>query len=870
MEVHSWSGVEAISRVYDFRIDVSTPLPGLLFERYVLGSPATFHASVAGQDRHVHGIICAVRAQSRHVAHAPEHAHFTLRLVPRLWLFSRRRDSRIFQDKRFDEVLHDVFHARNLESKWHMETERPKRPYLTQYEESDLAFVRRLCAENATLFYFEQPAGRVDTAADLAQRGLEALGDPRTRSIVEIVALLGQLGSGIESPSEEIHFTDHAAYPAIESGGLEGAAVALGDLATHGEFGHAAPAPVIRYLHGGALSAAEENILDFSLGHSIRTTSTSYHVFDPRRPMSPLRTSAHEGALTESDLGDVLRDAMTGGSAGALSHLDFSSRVGDLERYDHDERDLYPDWDYGHKEAERALLQHRRDHVNSRGRSSSVRLSAGKRFTLLGHHHLGVDGVYVVTAVRHEGTAHPATSSETPYTNRFECVPANVAYLPKRPRRRSVQVCLTATVAGPPGDDIYVNDHGQIKVKFHWDRAAGDADPTCWLRTMQAWAGAGWGAQFIPRVGMEVVVGFDGGDPDKPIVLGAVYNGTHPMPFATPRHKTRSGFRSRSSPRGDGNNELSFEDKAGEEQIYIHAERDFDTHVRHDRTARIGNDEHLEVRGQRTATVRGREQTTIGGAEERTVTGDRTDRVQGTEYVRREDLDVLVMGTRHTVVNRTDRAEVRGDELSTVHGDHVRDIRGASTVLVGRADEKRAATALVEGPLQVTAAESIDITSDKDITFRVGCSFIRLTSGKIELGSSEVSVNGEDARLLLKEGEAKLKVNNKFQVVSDDSIVMKSTAASLGLKSEAKLDGTKVLLNSPENASDDIQTNQPNPTRIELVDEEGQPVAYQRYRIELGDGTEYTGFLDEEGKAEVDLPSSGTITFPELADVQSG
>ena len=116
---------------------------------------------------------------------------------------------------------------------------------------------------------------------------------------------------------------------------------------------------------------------------------------------------------------------------------------------------------------------------------------------------------------------------------------------------------------------------------------------------MQPWAGAAWGHQFIPRVGMEVVVVFEGGDPDKPMVLGSLYNGTHPPPFALPGDKTRSGIRTQSSPGGGGFNELCFEDAAGREQVYLHAQRDLDEVVEQNHTLLVRNDELLRVLGNR-------------------------------------------------------------------------------------------------------------------------------------------------------------------------------------------------------------------------------------------------------------------------------
>src|SRR5262249_50896037 len=146
------------------------------------------------------------------------------------------------------------------------------------------------------------------------------------------------------------------------------------------------------------------------------------------------------------------------------------------------------------------------------------------------------------------------------------------SYRPERPR----QVAESAVVVGPPGHEIHTDEHGRVKVQFHWDLEGKRNDQSsCWLRVSQAWAGAGGGAIFLPRVGMEVLVTFLGGDLDRPIVTGCVYNATHPHPFHLPESKVKSGWLTRSTPNGHGGNELSFLDEHGSEEIHVRAERNY-------------------------------------------------------------------------------------------------------------------------------------------------------------------------------------------------------------------------------------------------------------------------------------------------------
>ena len=154
--------------------------------------------------------------------------------------------------------------------------------------------------------------------------------------------------------------------------------------------------------------------------------------------------------------------------------------------------------------------------------------------------------------------------------------------------RPTIPGAQTAIVVGPAGEEIHTDEHGRIKVQFHWDREGkSDDKSSCWIRVSQAWAGPGWGALFLPRIGQEVVVDFLEGDPDRPLVTGCVYNGQNLPPYRRcPGEKTKSTMRSSSSPGGGGFNELRFEDAAGEEEIYLHAQKDLTSSSRTTRPRR--------------------------------------------------------------------------------------------------------------------------------------------------------------------------------------------------------------------------------------------------------------------------------------------
>ncbi|PSS44336.1 type VI secretion system tip protein TssI/VgrG, partial [Pseudomonas sp. BBP2017] len=184
------------------------------------------------------------------------------------------------------------------------------------------------------------------------------------------------------------------------------------------------------------------------------------------------------------------------------------------------------------------------------------------------------------------------------YRNRFSAIPWDVFYRPPLVTRKSRLVSQTARVTGPEGEEIFCDEHGRVKVEFHWDRAELNSDKSsCWLRVSSSWAGEGFGAVTIPRIGMEVVVTYLEGDPDQPLITGCVPNTRTPLPYPLPANKTKTVLRSRSTPGSSGYNELSIEDRKGQELIYLRAQRDL--------AQKIANDSRLEVGNERRETIKG-------------------------------------------------------------------------------------------------------------------------------------------------------------------------------------------------------------------------------------------------------------------------
>lgn len=269
-------------------------------------------------------------------------------------------------------------------------------------------------------------------------------------------------------------------------------------------------------------------------------------------------------------------------------------------------------------------------------RSNIHDISPGSSFELVEHPHADHDGIYVAVSVAHEadfpsveiGAPDDATSS---YSNQVTCLPKGFFLQGPKPPKPVAKGLHTGIVVGPPGEEIHTDRHGRVLVRLPW---SDEGETTVWLRVVQAWAGNGFGSLFIPRIGMEVVVGFLEGDPDRPVVQGCLYNGGAAAPSCLPEHRARSVLRTRSTPadpdRPPGFNELRFDDATGSEEVFLRAQRNLRESVRanhntkvganqsvtvgKDASRSVGENDTLEIGKDRVMTVRGNEAHVIEGS----------------------------------------------------------------------------------------------------------------------------------------------------------------------------------------------------------------------------------------------------------------
>ena len=380
------------------------------------------------------------------------------------------------------------------------------------------------------------------------------------------------------------------------------------------------------YQQDSGLVADEPVIKRFGVRIETRTGRVTRRDYDFEKPRLTMEAAAQSG--TQPDLEDYV----------------YPGRFVDRERGKHLSR--------------RALERHRHDFELAEGDSDQPKLVSGHFLSLSDHPRGDWNQLWLLTEIHHEGkqpqvleeSVANASSLHVPthsplrdegcgegalastdfyqgYRNHFTATPWAVPFRPalNHPKPR-ILGSQSAVVTGPAGEEIHCDEYGRVRVQFFWDRHGQADDKTsCWLRVSSSWAGDHYGGIAIPRVGMEVLITFLEGDPDQPLITGCLYHKENAVPYDLPANKTRSVFKTLSSPGGNGYNELRIEDRKGAEQIYLHAQRDWDENIEHDQKIRIGHERHDTVEANSYSEFR--------AEEHRTTHGDRRSEVKANDHL---------------------------------------------------------------------------------------------------------------------------------------------------------------------------------------------------------------------------------------------
>ncbi|MHB2206418.1 type VI secretion system Vgr family protein [Methylobacterium sp. CM6257] len=327
------------------------------------------------------------------------------------------------------------------------------------------------------------------------------------------------------------------------------------------------------------------------------------------------------------------------------------------------------------------------------GAGRCARLVPGHRFALSAHPDPALNRRFLVVAASHAGSQPGAVAGDAGdggayLTTSFRVIRHDTPYRPDAPTKPRVEGPQMAIVTGPAGEEIHCDAFGRVTVRFPWDRS-GRADDTasCWIRVSQGWAGASWGQMALPRVGQHVIVDFLEGDPDQPIITGRAYNAREPVPYPLPEHKTRMTIRSKTH-KGEGFNELRFEDAQGQEEVFVHAERDMRVKVRHDRRKRVDRDQSESVGRNKAIDVGGNHVETIAQNKQLSVamTMNRTVGLTSSE-------EVGLMKTTVVGVNQT--VTVGQDAQVTVGAQHVINVGKEMLINVGETFQLKVGKAML-------------------------------------------------------------------------------------------------------------------------------------------------------------------------------
>lgn len=472
------------------------------------------------------------------------------------------------------------------------------------------------------------------------------------------------------------------------------------------------------------------------------------------------------GEQREHSVLSIVRDATVQSSAVVLQDYDFKKPVTNLLA-DAGEPDTPSEWfefpgryftrSDGERLAKVRLQEIESNSVLFRGSSECRTFACGFQFTLSDHYSDHMNQSFRLIEVKHmlknstyqadsTETRLPTAHSESFYSNDFVAVRAPGPYRPKRVAPRPViEGTQSAVVVGPKGREIHTDKYGRVKIQFHWDRREKyDDNSSCWIRVCQPWAGKGWGSVAIPRIGQEVLVSFLDGDPDRPVVVGRLYNDAMMPPYPLPAKANLMGFKSKSV-HGGGYNEIAIDDTNATEEIRIHAQYNMNERVEHDHGMFVGNNRTEEVAVDESITIGNNRTEHVGVNESITIGSNRTEKVGANEKVSiGSNRNVSVGSNEMQTIGLTRTHSIGINDMLNVGAAQEISVGGIRIVTVGISQMVNVGMkhSLNAGNQITLSSKKIMLEATEDLTIKCGAGTININAaGVITIQGPLVKIN---------------------------------------------------------------------------------------------------------------------------------
>lgn len=753
--IRSIQGREAISQLYSFEVDAFGSNDSPADFSKLIGQPVVVSAMLKNKEkRFFHGIVKSFSRGSRSITATA----YRMEIVPSFWLLTQRTQSRIFQQKSVPDILKEVLEG--LDADFEIVGTFEPRDYCVQYRESDFAFASRLMEEEGIFYFF------------------------RHRDDGHTLVLANSPQSHEELKIHKTLFYDE------DRGGVD----------------------------------EEEIIHSWEKLQVLRSGKVTLwdHCFElPHKPLD-----AQELVDEELVIGEVTHKLKVAKND-KLELYDFPG--GYAQRFDgispsggdrpDDLQKIYTD---NQRTTKIRLQQETVNAIQITAHTEYLNVIPGFKFNL--DRHYSDNDTYVITAASvaiSQGGSYAAAGVEEfapPPEIVFHCIPFKLPFLPQRVTPKpTIYGTQTAVVVGPSGEEIFTDKYSRVKVQFFWDQHGKfNGTSSCWIRVASPWAGKHWGMIHIPRIGQEVIVAFEEGDPDQPVIVGSVYNSDQMPPHELPANKTQSGIKSRSTPGAGPNNlnEIRFEDKIGNEHIFIHGEKDV----------------HFRCKAAYLAD--------IGGTFDETVHDKAS-----IEY--KSNLSVHTLG---------DQANSTEGKLTLHSHDDMAIICGATMGLKAEEIIMKSQDLVLKMSSDINASAGGKIWLDAPTAIHLTCggSSISLTPGAIFIKGTMVNINS---------GAAGPSANT-----CDPPAIVKPVAPKGPMKAgETKATGNPAGSSAGGAADEHDPKSEENKDKthwieVELKDESGAPVVGESCEITLPNGKKAHGSTDKNGLIRVEKIDAGNCT----------